>query len=120
MEHSVTDLDALVREEKRLTAVESHSEAWAEGSRPASSPKSSPRQRLPRRSASSCAATAKPAALALIERMRDRVIAGDFAPSRLRALTRAADRLFIVRCSLGNRRRLAFAGERVMRACESE
>ena len=31
MEHSVSDIDALVREEKRLTAVESHNEAWAEG-----------------------------------------------------------------------------------------
>ena len=31
MEHGVSDIDALVREEKRLTAVESHSEAWAEG-----------------------------------------------------------------------------------------
>ena len=31
MEHAVNDIDALVREEKRLTAVESHSEAWAEG-----------------------------------------------------------------------------------------
>ena len=31
MEHGVNDIDALVREEKRLTAVESHSEAWAEG-----------------------------------------------------------------------------------------
>ena len=31
MEQSFTDLDALVREEKRLTAVENHSEAWAEG-----------------------------------------------------------------------------------------
>ena len=29
MEHGVSDIDALVREEKRLTAVESHSEAWA-------------------------------------------------------------------------------------------
>ena len=31
MEQGFTDLDALVREEKRLTAVENHSEAWAEG-----------------------------------------------------------------------------------------
>ncbi|TIT57135.1 MAG: hypothetical protein E5W64_01220 [Mesorhizobium sp.] len=31
MEHAANDIDALVREEKRLTAVESHSEAWAEG-----------------------------------------------------------------------------------------
>ena len=31
MEHAICDIDALVREEKRLTAIESHSEAWAEG-----------------------------------------------------------------------------------------
>ena len=31
MEHGLSDIEALVREEKRLTAVESHNEAWAEG-----------------------------------------------------------------------------------------
>ena len=31
MEHGLSEIEALVREEKRLTAVESHNEAWAEG-----------------------------------------------------------------------------------------
>ena len=31
MEQGLSDIEALVREEKRLTAVESHNEAWAEG-----------------------------------------------------------------------------------------
>jgi hypothetical protein len=31
IEHSSRDIEALVREEKRLTAAEAHSEAWAEG-----------------------------------------------------------------------------------------
>ena len=47
MEHGLTDIDALVREEKRLTAVESHNEAWAEGLSAGIEPESSPKQRLP-------------------------------------------------------------------------
>lgn len=31
MNYSLNDIDAIIREEKHLTAVESHSEAWAEG-----------------------------------------------------------------------------------------
>ncbi|MBL0936922.1 hypothetical protein PZ895_12040 [Mesorhizobium sp. YIM 152430] len=31
MNYSLNDIDAIIREEKRLTAVESHCEAWAEG-----------------------------------------------------------------------------------------
>ena len=31
MEQGLSEIEALVREEKRLTAVESHNEAWAEG-----------------------------------------------------------------------------------------
>ena len=31
MEQGLSEIEQLVREEKRLTAVESHNEAWAEG-----------------------------------------------------------------------------------------
>jgi hypothetical protein len=31
MNHTISEIDRLIREEKRLTAVESHNEAWAEG-----------------------------------------------------------------------------------------
>jgi len=31
MNYSLNDIDAIIREEKRLTAIENHCEAWAEG-----------------------------------------------------------------------------------------
>ncbi len=82
MEHSVTDLDALVREEKRLTAVESHSEAWAEGLSAGIEPEIIAEAALATALGEFLRSNGEPAALALIERMRDRVAAGDFAPSR--------------------------------------
>jgi hypothetical protein len=84
MEHSVTDLDALVREEKRLTAVESHNEAWAEGLSAGIEPEIIAEAALATAVGELLRANGERAALALIERMRDRVIAGDFAPERLR------------------------------------
>jgi hypothetical protein len=82
MEHSVTDLDALVREEKRLTAVESHSEAWAEGLSAGIEPEIIAEAALATALGEFLRSNGEPAALALIERMRDRVTAGDFAPLR--------------------------------------
>ena len=63
MEQAVSDIDALVREEKRLTAVESHNEAWAEGLSAGIEPE-----------------IIAAAALALLDRMREKVIAGEFEP----------------------------------------
>jgi hypothetical protein len=45
MEHGTVDIDAMIREEKRLEAAENHGEAWADASRRASSPRSSRRRR---------------------------------------------------------------------------
>jgi hypothetical protein len=83
MEQSVTDLDALVREEKRLTAVESHNEAWAEGLSAGIEPEIIAEAALTTALGELLRASGETAALALIERMRDRVIAGEFAPEQL-------------------------------------
>ena len=84
MEHGFTDFDALVREEKRLTAVENHSEAWAEGLSAGIEPEIIAEAALTTALAELLRDSGEPAALALIERMRDRVIAGDFAPNQSR------------------------------------
>ena len=67
MEQGLSDIEALVREEKRLTAVESHNEAWAEGLSAGIEPE-----------------IIAEAALALLERMREKVIAGEFERLLLR------------------------------------
>jgi len=84
MEQSVTDLDALVREEKRLTAVESHNEAWAEGLSAGIEPEIIAEAALTTALGELLRTSGEPTALALIERMRDRVVAGDFAPDQSR------------------------------------
>ena len=84
MEQSVTDLDALVREEKRLTAVESHNEAWAEGLSAGIEPEIIAEAALTTALGELLRASGEPVALALIERMRERVAAGEFAPEQSR------------------------------------
>jgi len=84
MEQSVTDLDALVREEKRLTAVESHNEAWAEGLSAGIEPEIIAEAALTTALGELLRTSGEPAALALIERMRERVVAGEFAPEQSR------------------------------------
>ncbi|MCX7304623.1 MAG: hypothetical protein NTV73_09820 [Hyphomicrobiales bacterium] len=84
MAHGVTDLDALVREEKRLTAVENHNEAWAEGLSAGIEPEIIAEAAMTTALAELLRATGEPTVLALIERMRDRVVAGEFEPEQLR------------------------------------
>ena len=84
MEHGFTDLDALVREEKRLTAAENHSEAWAEGLSAGIEPEIIAEAALTTALAELLRSSGEPAALALIERMRDSVIAGELAPDQPR------------------------------------
>jgi len=84
MAHGVTDLDALVREEKRLTAVENHSEAWAEGLSAGIEPEIIAEAAMTTALTELLRASGEPAVLSLIERMRDRVMAGEFEPDQQR------------------------------------
>ncbi len=84
MEHSATDIDALVREEKRLTAVENHNEAWAEGLSAGIEPEIIAEAALSTALCEFLRTSGEAAALTLIERTRDRVIAGEFAPDQSR------------------------------------
>lgn len=83
MEQNVGDIDALVREEKRLTAVESHNEAWAEGLSAGIEPEIIAEAALETAFAEMLRAQGEDAVLALLERMRQKVIAGEFEPERL-------------------------------------
>lgn len=80
MEQAVNDIDALVREEKRLTAVESHCEAWAEGLSAGIEPDIIADAALSTAFIELMRTSGETAALALLDRMRARVIAGEFEP----------------------------------------
>jgi hypothetical protein len=84
MEQGLSEIEALVREEKRLTAVESHNEAWAEGLSAGIEPEIIAEAALQTAFAELTRSGGEKAALALLERMRERVIAGEFERSLLR------------------------------------
>lgn len=84
IEHGVSDLDALVREEKRLTAVECHNEAWAEGFSVGIEADILAEAALATAFGEILRTNGEAAALALLDRMREKVIAGEFEPLRLR------------------------------------
>jgi hypothetical protein len=84
MERSVSDIDALIREEKRLTALESQSEAWAEGISAGIEPEILAEAALATAFAELLRSDGEQGALALLDRMRERVIAGEFEPDLVR------------------------------------
>lgn len=84
MEQGVGDIDALVREEKRLTAVETHSEAWAEGLSAGIEPEIIAEAALATAFAELVSCAGESAALELLDRMREKVVAGEFERSLLR------------------------------------
>ena len=84
MEQGLSEIEQLVREEKRLTAVESHNEAWAEGLSAGIEPEIIAEAALATAFAELTRSAGEKAALALLERMREKVIAGEFERSLLR------------------------------------
>lgn len=84
MEPGLNDIDAMIREEKRLTAVESHSEAWADGISAGIEPEIMAETALATALAELLRVSGDGAALALLERMRERVQAGEFDVNQAR------------------------------------
>ena len=84
MEPGRSDIDAMIREEKRLTAVESHSEAWADGISAGIEPEIMAETALTTALEELLRVSGDEAALALLERMRERVEAGEFNANQSR------------------------------------
>lgn len=80
MERGINDIDALVREEKRLTAVESHNEAWAEGLSAGIEPEIIAEAALSTAFSELLRTGGEGVALTLLDRMRERIVAGEFEP----------------------------------------
>lgn len=81
---SVSELDALVREEKRLTAVECHSEAWAESLSAGIEPEIVAEAALTTTFAEILRCNGEDATLALLDKMRDKILAGEFDENQTR------------------------------------
>ncbi|MCO5071904.1 MAG: hypothetical protein M9944_11935 [Rhizobiaceae bacterium] len=84
VEPSASELDALVREEKRLTAVESHNEAWADSICAGIEPEIVAEAALATAFSELLRSNGEAAVLALLDRVREKVVAGEFEPQRLR------------------------------------
>jgi len=84
MTQSLGEIDALIREEKRLTALESQTEAWAEAIASGIEPEIMAEAALSTAIGELARACGEVAALAMLERMRERVTAGDFEENRTR------------------------------------
>lgn len=80
MDHGASDIDVLIREEKRLTAVESYEDAWAEGRAAGIEPDIMAEAAIATALEELLRSNGEATALALIERMRDRLVAGEFNP----------------------------------------
>jgi hypothetical protein len=84
IEQNTSDIDALVREEKRLTAVECHTEAWAEGLSAGIETDIIAEAALATALAEIFRSSGETVTLSLLDRMREKVIAGEFSPSQSR------------------------------------
>ena len=78
MAQTSSDIDALVREEMRLTAAESHAEAWAECVSAGIEPEIMAEAALETALAEMLSANGERSALALLDKMRAKVVAGEF------------------------------------------
>ncbi len=80
MDRGLSDIDVLIREEKRLTAVESYEDAWAEGRAAGIEPEIMADAAIATALGELMRTAGEAGALALLERMRERLVAGEFEP----------------------------------------
>lgn len=84
MSQSFGEIDALIREEKRLTAVENQHEAWAEGLSAGIEPEIIAEAALATAFSELMRSSSEDAAVALLDRIRERIVAGEFDFSQTR------------------------------------
>ena len=83
MDHGPSDIEVLIREEKRLSAVESYEDAWAEGRAAGIEPDIMADAAIATALGELARTSGEAAALALLERMRERLEAGEFDKAAL-------------------------------------
>lgn len=80
MNHGTSEIEILIREEKRLTSLESHAEAWAEGRSAGIEPEIIAEAAIATALGELMRGANEDVALALLEKMRERVTKGEFEP----------------------------------------
>ncbi len=78
----LADIDAMIREEKRLSAIESQTETWAEGLSSGIEPEILADAALSTAFSELLRTCSEETALVLIDRIRERIIAGEFEPDQ--------------------------------------
>lgn len=78
MQRTASEIEALIREEKRLEAIECHAEAWAEGEAAGIDPDIIAEAALATALGELARASGDFVALTLIDRMRERILSGEF------------------------------------------
>lgn len=78
MNHGLSDIDTLIREEKRLTAIESYEDAWADGRAAGIEPEIMAEAAIATALGELLRSSGDTAALALLDRMREGLVAGEF------------------------------------------
>lgn len=76
------DIEEFIREEKRLSALESQTETWADGLSAGIEPEILAEAALSTAFQELLRSSSEEAAIALIERMREKILAGEFDPDR--------------------------------------
>lgn len=78
MERGLSEIDVLIREEKRLSAVESYEDAWAEGRAAGIEPDIMADAAIATALGELMRSSGEAGALALLDRMRERLLDGEF------------------------------------------
>lgn len=84
MQQSIGDIETLIREEQRMTSVESHSEAWADGLSAGIEPEIIAEAALTTACAELARTSGEHVALALVELIREKLACGEFDTARTR------------------------------------
>lgn len=82
--HGPAEIDEIIREEKRLSALESQNETWAEGLSAGIEPEILAEAALSTAFCELLRICNEETAMSLIERMREKIVAGEFDPDRSR------------------------------------
>ena len=80
MNQGLNDIDQLLREEKRLTAVESYEEAWAEGRAAGIEPEIMAEAAIATALGELLRCNGEAGVLGLVDRIREQIISGEFDP----------------------------------------
>jgi hypothetical protein len=82
MDVTINEMDEIIEREKRIAALEFHSEAWADGAMEGIEPSILADAAIATALEETIREQGEDAALTLVESLRDRILCGEFTPNR--------------------------------------